>query len=196
MEPDNDTEMSSPEDILRAGMYRLLAGLASDPPGGEELAVLATLTGDETGLGQAVAALAALARTASPDAIAAEFGELIAPVTGAVSPFASHYVEETGALAELRRDMARHGIERDPDVEEPEDHLATLMEMMAGLIDGSFGVPLSLAEQKVLYERHLGSWAPTFFRELGSAAEAGFYSAVARVGGTFLQSEDEAFTLA
>ena len=196
MEPDNDTEMTSPEDILRAGMYRLLAGLTSQPPGSEELAVLATLTGDDSGLGQAVAALAGLARTSAPDAIAAEFQELLAAGTGEVAPFASHYLEEATALVVLRRDLARHGIERDPDVEEPEDHIATLMEMMAGLIDGSFGVPLSPNEQKALYERHLGSWAPAFFRELAEAPEAGFYNAVASVGSTFLQSEDEGFALA
>lgn len=195
MQPDNDADDLSPDDMLRAGVYRLLAGLLSVAPGSEELAAIGDLTGDDTALGHSIATLAAVARRASPDDVAAEFVELVAPGRGEVPPFATHYVEEEAALARLRADMARLGIERDPDVDEPEDHIATLLELMAGLIDGSFGEPASLEEQRGVFDSHLGGWASAFFRDLGAAPAASFYMAVAGVGSTFLQAEDESFAL-
>ena len=70
---------------------------------------------------------------------------------GELVPFASYY--RTGflnekPLAKLRGDMARLGIARAESVKEPEDHIAALCEMMAGLITGAFGAPQGLAAQQ------------------------------------------------
>lgn len=196
---EGDDAITQPEEALRAGMYRLLAGLLSAPPPAEELAQLATLTGDATGLGQAVADLARLAQGAKPAAIADEFQDLFIGLgRGEVIPFASYYLTgflQEKPLAKLRQDMHRLGIERDPDTVEPEDHIASILEMMAGLIDGSFGEPMPVSDQKALYERHVASWAPYFFRDLEAAQSAAFYAAVAVVGSTFMQIEDEAFMM-
>jgi TorA maturation chaperone TorD len=65
---------------------------------------------------------------------------------------------------------------------------------MAGLIDGTLG-DLSLEAQKDLYERHIGSWAPYFFRDLQSAPSADLYAAVAALGAQFLLIEEQAFRM-
>ena len=70
---------------------------------------------------------------------------------GELTPYASYYL--TGLLydkplAELRRDMENLGIAPDDDNKEPEDHIASLCEIMHGLILGSFGVSVSLRDQK------------------------------------------------
>ena len=194
-----DTAALEPEEVLRAGMYRLLAGLLSAPPSLEHLAPLAILSGDATGLGQAIADLARRAAGADPAAIADEYQQLFIGLgRGEVIPFASYYLTgflQEKPLARLRQDMEKLGIERDTGIAEPEDHIASILEMMAGLIDGSLGEQLTLSEQKALYERHVASWAPYFFRDLEVAESADFYTSVAVVGSTFMQIEDEAFMM-
>jgi TorA maturation chaperone TorD len=54
-------------------------------------------------------------------------------------------------------------------VAEPEDHIASVCEMMAGFIDGSLGCALSLEEQKAFFAAHVGSWAPVLFRDMQEA---------------------------
>ena len=46
-------------------------------------------------------------------------------------------------LAELRDDLARLGVTRAEDVKEPEDHIAALCDVMAGMIRGRFRPGLS-----------------------------------------------------
>lgn len=192
-------EVLQEEEILRAGLYRLLASLISSPPAAEDLAELKALTGDPTTLGQAISGLAKQAALASPDGVSSEYQDLFIGLgRGEVVPFASYYL--TGflhekPLAKLRQDMEKLGIERDPGVSEPEDHAASILEMMAGLIDGSFGEPLPPREQKNMYERHVASWMSYFFRDLEAAQSSSFYAAVAVVGSAFLQIEDEAFMM-
>jgi TorA maturation chaperone TorD len=66
-------------------------------------------------------------------------------------PYASFYI--TGflnekPLASLRSDMTIRGIRRSENVYEPEDNIASLMEMMGALIVGRFGKSSSLNDQK------------------------------------------------
>ena len=131
------------EDRLRAHCYGLLARLLRAAPDQEMLSRLGTLQGDETEFGVALNAVATAAAGASPAAVADEYEALFIGVgSGELVPFASYYL--TGFLHEkplalLRQDMARLGIARADDVHEPEDHVAALCEMMAGLITGAFG---------------------------------------------------------
>ncbi|MEZ5906236.1 MAG: molecular chaperone TorD family protein [Geminicoccaceae bacterium] len=71
-------------------------------------------------------------------------------------PYASYY--RTGflhekPLAALRGDMAELGIARAPGLAEPEDHIASLAESMAGLIAGDFAA--DAAAQQRFFERHI-----------------------------------------
>ena len=113
-------------------------------------------------------------------------------------PYASFYL--TGflnekPLAALRQDMVARGLERAANVFEPEDNIASLMEMMAGLIRGRFGAPASLADQKTFFGRHVGPWAGHFFADLEAARSSVLYASVGAVGRVFMEIEAEGFRM-
>jgi TorA maturation chaperone TorD len=188
------------EDQLRAHWYALLGRLLAAAPDEQTLAVVRGLSGDQTDLGQAVKALAAAARAARPHALEEEYFNLFIGVgQGELLPFASYYL--TGflnekPLARLRGDMAELGIARVDEVREPEDHIASLCEMMSGLITGAFGAPLDLARQRTFFDTHVGSWAPRFFEDLEAAGSAAFYMPVGTIGRLFMAIESEGFAMA
>jgi TorA maturation chaperone TorD len=171
------------------------------PPDGEFLENLQNLEGDGTPLGKALSALAEAAKIA-PEDLEEEFTKLFYGMGqgGEILPYASYYL--TGSLhdrplAELRRDMDRLGIARGNVNNEPEDHAATLMEMMHGLIVGQFGIGAAdLAQQTDFFNAHLAPWAGDFFMDLEAASSAVFFVAVARLGRLFLEVEGDAFQIA
>lgn len=187
------------EDALRADLYDLLGTLLARPPSAELLDRVARLDGDQGELGQSIAALARLARQMTQPAIKAEFDAIfIGLVRGELLPYASYY--QTGFLNEkplglLRRDMGRLGITRSPDVFEPEDGMASLCEMMAGLIRGRFGAPASLSTQRDFFQAHMAPWAGHFFSDLEGAKSSVFYAPVGAIGRAFVGIEREAFRM-
>ena len=189
----------APEDLLRAQCYRLLARFLSSPPTGADLAAGAQLSGDDSDLGRAVAAFAHVCGRSQAAAVAEEYHDLfIGLVRGELIPYGSYYL--TGflhekPLAKLRQDMSRHGIQREQNVAEPEDHIASLCEMMAGFIDGSFGRALALDEQKAFFSAHIGNWAPVLFRDMEAAKASIVYATLGSVGRVFLEIEDGAFAM-
>jgi TorA maturation chaperone TorD len=117
---------------------------------------------------------------------------------GELLPYASYYM--TGFLNEkplalLRADMAAQGISRAPNVYEPEDNIASLLEMMAGMIEGRFGAPASLEVQQTFFNRHIAPWAGHFFTDLEGAKGSVFYAPLGVVGKIFMTIEREAFRL-
>jgi TorA maturation chaperone TorD len=80
-------------------------------------------------------------------------------------------------------------------VKEPEDHVAALCVVMAGLIDGSYGMPQPLAVQRVFFETHMAPWIGRFFADLEGAQAAVFYAAVGRLGRRFVEIESAAFAM-
>jgi len=190
----------SEEDQLRAGWYSLLAQLLSREPGDALLRMLRGLEGDESELGQGIKALAAAARGTTLEAARQEYFDLFVGLgQGELLPYASYYL--TGflnekPLARLRGDMARLQIARADDVAEPEDHIAALCEMMAGLITGGFGAPADLAEQRAFFDTHIGCWAPRFFEDLQAAQSAVLYMPVGTIGRLFMAVEAQAFEMA
>jgi TorA maturation chaperone TorD len=163
------------------------------------LDVVAGLAGNETDLGQAVEALASMARRTRPATIEREFNSLFIGLgRGELLPYASFYL--TGFLNEkplaiLRRDMTEYGLSRAPNVYEPEDNIASLMEMMGAMIAGRFGPPASLERQRTFFNKHLAPWAGHFFADLERAKTAEFYVPVGTIGRAFIQIEVEAFRL-
>src|SRR3546814_12643797 len=91
--------------------------------------------------------------------------------------------------------MAGLGIERAAGVKEPEDHVAALCDMMAGLIGGPFGAPAGFDVQKSFFESHLAPWAGRFFGDLESARHAVLSVPVGTVGRLFMEIEAGAFRL-
>ena len=187
------------EDLLRADLYNLLAKLLSAPPTRETLDQVAALSGDGSDLGEGISALSKLAASTSPKAAEREYNALFIGLgRGELVPFASFYL--TGflnekPLARLRGHMAEMGIARNPDVKEPEDHIATLCEMMAGLIRGDYGAPLPLEDQHAFFNTHVATWASHFFRDLEAAEGSVFYAPVGKIGRAFMEIEIEAFRM-
>jgi TorA maturation chaperone TorD len=191
--------MVDAEDALRAQLYRLLSRLLAGAPDRDLLGRMAAMEGDDTPLGRGIATLAARATEASPPAVAREYADLFIGVCrGELVPFASYYL--TGflnekPLARLRGEMARLGIARAEHVKEPEDHIAALCEMMAGLIEGSFGDPAPVSAQRRFFDGHLAAWAPQFFADLESAKAAVLYAPIGTIGQAFMAIEATAFTM-
>ena len=185
------------EERLRAYQYQLLARFLAAPPDAGLLRLASGLEGDRTELGEALGALARLASRSTPEAAAREYHALFIGVTrGELLPYGSYY--RTGflyeqPLAELRKDMAGLGIARADEVKEPEDHIAALCDMMAGLITGGFGAPLGLAGQRTFFETHLAPWAGRFFADLEGARAAMLYTPVGTTGRVFMAIEQAAF---
>lgn len=188
------------EESARGELYLLLGRLLKMPPEADDLKRLGALEGDDSELGSALATLAAAARARSLAAIREEYHDLFIGVgKGELAPYASYYL--TGFLYEkplsaLRADMSALGIARADEVCEPEDHIAALCEMMAGLIDGAFGKPADLATQQRFFDAHIGSWAPRFFEDLEAATSAVFYMPVGTIGKLFMGIEAQAFEMA
>ncbi|SES31098.1 chaperone TorD involved in molybdoenzyme TorA maturation [Tranquillimonas rosea] len=187
------------EDRLRAQLYDFLALMLAHPPQADLLRHAAALTGDESALGQAMDSLSRVAKVTSESAVKTEFNKLFIGLgRGELLPYASYYL--TGFLNEkplaiLRSDMAAQRISRAPNVFEPEDNIASLMEMMAGLILGRFGVPADLETQKVFWNRHIGPWAEHFFSDLEAAKASVFYASIGTAGRVFMEIEREGFRM-
>lgn len=186
-----------PIDAARAQEYALLATLLSSSPSRSLLDQLARLGDDGTPLGRAHAVLADAASTTMPADVNREYLDLFVGVgRGELLPYASYYL--TGFLNErplsrLRAALAALGIERSGNNSEPEDHAATLCEIMAGFASGR--LPASMDAQRAFFETHVAAWMGRMFADVERAAHARFYRAVGALGRLFLEIESEAFAL-
>lgn len=190
----------SQEDLLRADLYDFLSALLAGPPDAALLKKAAKLDGDLSELGQAIGSLATVAAVTNEKTAAREFNRLFIGLgRGELVAYGSFYM--TGflhekPLAELRNDMARLGISRSPEKYEPEDNIASLCEMMAGLIRGRFGDPANLNVQKDFFAKHIAPWARHFFTDLEGAQGSVLYAPVGTIGRIFVEIEREAFRMA
>src|SRR5262249_54100610 len=144
------------------------------------------------------ATLADAASIAVAGAVEREYFDLFVGLgRGELLPYASYYL--TGFLNErplsrLRDDLAALGIARVENKFEPEDHAATLCEIMAGLAGTRF---LASSEaQHVFFEKHVSRWMGRLFAEMEKAENSKFYRSVGTFGRVFLEIEAEAFTFA
>ena len=187
------------EDFLRAEWYGLLARLLGEAPDQQLLDQVAGLEGSDGELGAALAVLARAARATDVAEVRQEYFDLFVGVgQGELVPFGSYYL--TGflhekPLAKLRSDMQRLGLARADDVKEPEDGIASELEMMTALITGAFAAPADLSTQRAFFETHIAVWAPRFFEDLEAAKAARFYMPVGTLGRHFLAIEAQAFEM-
>ncbi len=185
---------------LRANVYALLARFLARPPDSATLAEAAGWTGDDTDFGKAVSRLAKSAAGADPKTIKDEYEALFIGVgRGELLPYGSYYL--TGflnekPLARVRQSLRELGVERDPAVKDPEDHIAALLDVMVGLILGTFRGGADLAAQKRFFDDHIGPWADYFFKDLEEAKTADLFKAVGSVGRAFMAIENAAFEMA
>lgn len=199
--PESSASMTEAEvdevDLVRSHEYGLLALLLGRAPNAETLRLLTGLKGDASPLGLAHLALADAAAAADADTLSREFFDLFVGLgRGELVPYASYYL--TGflherPLARIREDLGRLGLERAENLFEPEDHVAILCEVMAGLCDRRFGTEPGADRQ--VFERHLKPWAARFFADLEVSPAARFYRQVGMVGRLFMEIEAEAFEM-
>ena len=179
----------SGEDQARA---ELLEALASSDP------ILAQ--GGELALEQAWEQLTLASAVMDPQAVADEFGQLFISIgSPPVNPYGSRYLSgyiNDAPLAELRADLARLKLARVRGVGEFEDHLGALCETMRVLVAGGPGIARQpVAEQKRFFEAHLAPWYERAVADIAGAEGANYYRLVARLAGTFLAIEAEAFVV-
>jgi TorA maturation chaperone TorD len=196
---DPDATSVSEEDALRANVYDMLAAVFRREPESALLSELTRLQGDDTPLGQAFAGLATRARATKLAVARREYSDLFIGLgRGELVPYGSFYL--TGFLNEkplavLRDDMARLGIVRTEGVSEPEDHIAALCEMMAGLIRGRFIEAAPVKLQRAFFERHLAPWVGHFFADVEAAKSADLYRPAGTIGRLFMEIETAAFAM-
>jgi TorA maturation chaperone TorD len=182
-------------DAARAREYALLARLTLKAPDAALLRALAGLRGDATPLGLARIGLAqAAAATTAEEAGHAFFDTFIGVGRGEILPYASFY--RTGflherPLADVRAALRDLGVQRAENVFEPEDHVGTLCEVMAGLAGGTLPCDDS---GKQFFRAHLAPWAARLFADLEGCG-APFYRAIGGLGRAFIEIETEAFEL-
>ncbi|WP_420403109.1 TorD/DmsD family molecular chaperone [Nisaea sp.] len=189
----------SEEDAVRAHWYGLLAHFLARPPAAESLDIARSLGGDDTPLGRAVAAFAAAARAATVESADEEYHKLFYGVgRGELVPHGSFYL--TGfmnekPLAELRDDLAQLGVSRAEEVKEPEDHIAALCDVMAGMIRGEFGPACHLERQAEFFDKHIAPWAEKFFEDLEGAKASVLFMPLGSIGRQFIAIEGESFRM-
>jgi TorA maturation chaperone TorD len=131
----------APEEAARANFYGLLARLFQAPPDQALLEALAS-AGEMAAESGAIAAawreLARAAAEADAQAVREEYEAVFigvgkAQVTLYAGAYSIRFTNET-PLAELRGELGRLGLGRRAESSEPEDHIASLCEVMRYLI--------------------------------------------------------------
>ncbi len=185
------------EDQHRSSIYALLSNLLSSPPSKDTLNKVRSLVGGENRIGESINSLSVLSDKLDIKTIEREYHNLFIGVgRGELLPYASFYM--TGflnekPLANLRDDMKKIGISRSTNNSDPEDHIASLCEMMSGIITNRFYTALSFKQQNDFFATHLGPWAKHFFDDLTAAEFSVFYAPVGSLGKAFMEIETEAF---
>ena len=178
----------------RALLYRLLAHALAQPPDEALLDRMARLDGDDGALGESLRDLAAMAAITSVEAARAEYDTLFIGVArGELLPYASFYL--TGflherPLARLRAELASLGLAPAAGRSDPEDHMATVCEVMAGLIEAGADT------QAGFFGRHIAPWGAGFFTDLANAASARLYRPVGTLGRLLIELDRQGFAYA
>jgi len=191
-----------PEEAARANFYALLARLlrsGADDALLRSLAETVPIDGDAE-LSKAWTELGLASSAMDAEAAGYEYDTLFVGVGKApVSIYAGNYV---GAYAidhprvRLQSHFAAFGLERAGTLGEPEDHFATLLDVMRILVAGGAGrAPAAIAEQKAFYDEYLGGGAPKFFKAVIASEHANYYRKVAALGIAFFAIESESFEL-
>ena len=195
----NQIALIDEEDQLRADMYSFLASLLRSEPSANLVEQLTLLKSDNTPIGNAIKVLAKLASSLDLHEIRDEYVKIFIGVgRGEILPFASYYLTgflKDKPLAKLRNDMKEIGIEMSADVKEPEDHIASLFDIMSGVILGKFDRKFSITEQRDFFNKHLAPWVELLMRDIEASKIAVFYAPVGTLGREFIEIERSSFKM-
>ena len=188
-----------PEEQARANFYALLARLFYAPPDAPLLAALAgggELPADEPGLAAAWRDLVAAAGQAEPDAVREEYenafvGTGKAPVTLYSAAYLVRFSNDAPLVA-LRQELAALGLARREGINEPEDHIAGLLEVMRHLIVERAG---SLDAQRNFFARWIRPATPRLCDAIEQSDKTIFYRHAARLLAQFAAVEQSGFEM-
>jgi TorA maturation chaperone TorD len=192
----DDGELA-PEEAGRQAVYSFLARVLARPATRAESGLAAPLSGEETPLNQAFTEFRKVIESAPAERMERGYHDLFIGVgRGELLPFASYYL--TGFLNEkplagLRGDLEALGFARAEGVHEPEDHIASLCDVMAQLIDGTARGEFDVYAQDRFFSAHIRPWAKQFFADLEAAKSTDLYGPVGRIGNIFMGIEEESF---
>jgi TorA maturation chaperone TorD len=191
------------EEIARAEVYGLLAGLYLAPPSPdlyEQLRVAVTEAPSagaflETSWSELVATSRRLSLAEIAEEYVALFGGVGKPE---IFLYGSWFI--AGALNEkplvdLRDALAALGLERPAGVLETEDHIAGLCEVMRYLIAGDDVGVSNLAAQQRFFNAHLRPWVERLCETIAAHPRADFYRALAGFMRDFCAVEAQGFDL-
>jgi TorA maturation chaperone TorD len=199
-----DTLLSE-EDAARVRWYRFLARVFQAAPDESLLASVAASAAPGSPdpqappLALAWVDLAEAARRSSAAAVREEYDRLFvsvgkAPVLLNASYHLSGFLNER-PLADLREHLATLGLARRTDVGETEDHLASLCEVMALLIESDDPRLGAVSTQQAFFRRFVSSWYERLAESVAGCDEAQFYRPVARLMQGFFDVERQAFDI-
>jgi TorA maturation chaperone TorD len=189
----------APEDRGRAILYSFLAKVLYAAPKQDITETANYFASDDSDLGRAFNDFLSAFRESDQDVLGREYHDLFIGVgRGELLPFGSYYL--TGflnekPLADLRADLNELGFERAMGVSEPEDHIATLCDVMGQLVIGSGEGEFTLYDQDKFFAAHLKPWAGKFFADLQSAKKADLYRTIGRIGQVFMAIEEDGFSM-
>ena len=191
------------EELARAELYGLLAGLWLAPPDAallQQFRVAVTEAPQRGGHLEAPwSELVAAMRASSVEAAAAEHAALFHGVgRSEVMAYASFYLSgflNEKPLAVLRDDLAALGLTRDSNSLETEDHIAFVLEVMRWLIAGDDLAVCNLEQQRRFFRTHLQPWVGQLCDAVAAQPRAVVWRAVASMTQAFVQVEAQGFDL-
>ncbi|MFL6714750.1 MAG: molecular chaperone [Burkholderiaceae bacterium] len=193
-----DFVVQSDEELARASFYGLMATLLLAPPSADLLHALATadpIAGETGELESAWEQLVLVAGIMDADAVREEFDALfVSTGTPLINPHASLYLSGfmmDRPLAALRDALRELGLARQGSAVELEDHLGSLFETMALLIQQGRGI----RTQRAFFNEHIAGWADACLEDIRDADKANFYVHVAQLIQSFLFVERNAFEM-
>jgi TorA maturation chaperone TorD len=194
----------APEEEARANFYALLGRLYGNAPDAALLQAIAAadelpVTAPAGALADAWRALVAASVAMDADAAGQEYVDLFVGVgKSEVGLHASGYLSRAGTsvLAELRGELARLGLGRQPGVSVFEDHLAAIFEVMRALVGGAPGMgPFPLLEQRRFFDAYIAVWVPACCTAIIQSPIANYYRRVAEFTDSFVAIERDSFAI-
>lgn len=191
------------EELARAELYGLLAGLWLAPPDAallQQFKVAVTEAPQPGGHLEAPwAELVAAMRATTVAEAAAEHDALFHGV-GKPEVFAYGSYHLAGVLndkplVQLRTDLAALGLARDADRLETEDHVAFVFEVMRWLIAGDDVAVCNLEQQRRFFRGHVQTWVGRLCDTVDAHPRAATWRAVAGFTRAFVEVETQAFDL-
>jgi len=191
------------EEVARAELYGLLAGLWLAPPDAallQQFRVAVTQAPQpgghlESPWGDLVAAMRATTVEAAATEHEALFGGVGRPEVFAYGSYhlAGHLNEQP--LAALRADLAALGLGRDGERLETEDHVAFVFEVMRFLIAGDDAAVCNLEQQRRFFRNHVQPWLGALCTATAAHPRAQVWRAVAGFTQAFVDVETQGFDL-